>query len=91
MDIIMTIADIAGAIGMLFFFLAELSQLRKIKRTGHVTGLSYTTYRSKLAALGSTLVCFALPVLWFSFTILFCELVVVLKITKRIKNERGTK
>lgn len=91
MELIMLIADLLGAGGMFFFLFAEVLQLKKILWKCTVKGISYNTYRSKVAALLLTLTGFALAGLYISFVVLFLELIIVLWIMKLMKKYRGRK
>jgi lipoprotein signal peptidase len=74
------IADVAGTIGMLLFLMAELRQFYKIKKTGKLTGLSFHAYMSKLIAVASTGICFALTALYFSLFVIILEGIVIMPI-----------
>lgn len=86
---IRTIADIFGIIGMGYFLKAEIHQFIKIRRTGKITGISATTYRSKIIACLASLVCLGLSGLFLSFIVLIAEVVVV--IPMYLKLRRGKK
>ena len=74
------LADVAGTLGMLLFLMAELRQFYKIKKTGKLTGLSFHAYLSKLIAVISTGICFALTALYVSLFVIILEGIVVLPI-----------
>lgn len=74
------IADVAGTIGMLLFLMAELRQFYKIKKTGKLTGLSYHAYASKLVAVVSTGICFAMTRLYFSLLVITLEGIVIIPV-----------
>ncbi len=85
MDMIYLVADGCGLIGMGYFLLAEITQLKKIRRKKIIASLSKTTYNQKVLAILFTLVCFGLTGLWLSFAVLVGELVIVVWIKKLIK------
>ena len=74
------IADIAGTIGMLLFLIAEVKQFYKIRQTGKLTGISYHAYLSKLIAVISTGICFALTGLHLSLLVIIGEGIVILPV-----------
>jgi len=74
------LADVAGTIGMLLFLMAELRQFYKIKKTGKLTGLSYHAYLSKLIAVMSTGICFALTALYLSLFVIALEGIIIMPI-----------
>ena len=82
------IADIFGTAGMAFFLWAEVRQLIKIKRTKMSHGISFHAYKNKMTACILTLVCFAISGLWFSFAVIFAELVVITPIMKFLWGEK---
>ena len=88
MELINTVADLFGSVGMLFFLLAEVTQLRKILKLKTVVGISWTTYKNKVIALVSTLIGFMLAQLWLSFGVLFGELIIVIYIMKLMEQYR---
>lgn len=85
------IADVAGTLGMLLFLMAELKQFYKIKKTGKLTGLSYHAYLSKLIAVASTGICFALTALYFSLFVIILEGIVIMPILYWLWEKRKEK
>jgi SNF family Na+-dependent transporter len=85
------IADIAGTIGMLLFLTAEIRQFYKIKKTGKLTGISFHAYLSKLIAVASTGVCFALTTLYFSLFVIILEGIVIMPVLYWLWKKRKVK
>ena len=74
------VADLAGTVGMLLFLVSELRQFYKIKKTGKLTGLSYHAYTSKLIAVMSTGICFAMTRLYLSLIVITLEGIVIIPV-----------
>jgi len=91
MEIIRLIADLFGTGGMLFFLVAEIHQLLKIRRTGKLTGISFHAYRDKMLAVIFTLICFGLSNLYFSFIVLFLEGIIITPILFKLWKKKKYK
>jgi len=90
-QLILWIADAFGTIGMFMFLKAEVHQWFKIRRTKKVSAISTHAYRDKMIAIITTLVCFGLTSLWFSFLVIFCEGIVALFIIKLMRKYKKEK
>lgn len=83
------IADIFGTAGMLFFLGAEVRQFCKIRKTGKLAGISFHAYLSKLIAVLSTGVCFALSGLQFSLLVIVGEGIVIMPVLYWLWQDRN--
>lgn len=87
-EILMTIADICGVIGMGFFLHAEIKQLIKILKTHIVKGISKTSYISKILAICFTSITLLVPGFYLSLSVILAEGVIVAWVLYLIKKWR---